>query len=139
MPEEKDMEFATVGHLRADFGDSGKKFWSTWWLHSGNELNTLPFSAELDEMVNELRNCGPLKSLNDMSPFCHEYGGKIAGSSNNFGFITESENYRYALRCTPQRGDYNAYVYAFDKRQQELNMVVQKPDEGMTMGGMELG
>lgn len=34
------------------------------------------------------------------------------------------------------RGDYNGYVYAQDKRRQEMNMT-QAPDQGMmTMGGM---
>lgn len=137
MPEEKDAEFATVGHLRADFGDSGKKFRSTWWPHNNNELNTLPFSTELDEVINELRDHGPLKGLADMSAFCHERGGALNDGRNGYGYIAESESYRYALRFTPQRGDYNAYIYAFDKRPQEQNMAQQQPDESMTMGGMK--
>ncbi|MDD4842428.1 MAG: hypothetical protein PHH80_10865, partial [Sphaerochaetaceae bacterium] len=35
-------------------------------------------------------------------------------------FIAESENYRYCLRCTPIQGDYNVYLYIYDKRQQEM-------------------
>lgn len=136
MSDEKDVELATVGHLRQDFGSSGESFYTTWWKHNGGALNTAEFKSEFEEVINELRKCGPLKSLAKMSSFCYEHGEKIIGSNNSFGFITETENYRYALRLTPQRGDYNAYVYAFDKRQQEQNMV-QQPDEGIKMGGMK--
>jgi len=36
------------------------------------------------------------------------------------GYIAESENYRYCIRCTPEPGEYHAYIYIYDKRQQEM-------------------
>lgn len=32
----------------------------------------------------------------------------------------DTEHYRYCLRCTPVSGDYQGYLYCYDKRQQEL-------------------
>lgn len=140
MSPEQDVEFGTVGHLRQDFGSSGVGFYTTWWEHNDNTLNTAEFKAEFDEVVDEFRRYGPLKTRGDMSAFCYDHGGKLNGG-NYYGYIAESENYRYALRCCSDSGDYNAYLYVFDKRQQEPNMTMteesgQQPQEGMTMGGM---
>ena len=51
------------------------------------------------------------------------------------GYILETENYRYCLRCNPVPGDYQAYLICFDKQVQEMNQTNQ-PDQGMQMGGM---
>lgn len=118
-----DIELGTVGHLRADFGSNGREFWSTWWPHNKDTLNTLEFKAELQELVYELRKSGPLKNLSEMSVYCSEYEeGRLGDvSRGSYGYVAESEHYRYCLRCTPIQGDYNAYLYIYDKRQQEMN------------------
>lgn len=117
--EGRDQELACVGHLRMDFGHSGQEFWPTWWEHNGDALTVPAFKAELDEVVNELRERGPLKDLAAMSSYCHDHSqGALEGGS--YGFIAESEGYRYCLRCTPRQDDYNGYLYAYDKRRQEL-------------------
>lgn len=120
--DEKDTELGTVGHLRADFGNCGKEFWSTWWSHNGDAFNTSEFKAELQDFVDELRKDGPLKDLSAMSEYCssHTAGRLSDGSRGSYGYIAESGSYRYCLRCTPVQGDYNAYLYIYDKRQQEL-------------------
>ena len=117
-------KLACVGHLRLDFGRNGKEFWHTWWPHNNDELNVPAFKTELDAVVNELRECGPLKDLAAMSEYCGAYpsGSLDGGARGSFGFITESEHYRYCLRCFPGRGDYNGYLYAYDRRQLELGM-----------------
>ena len=38
--EKQDEVLGTVGHLRIDFGSGGKSFWSTWWPHNADQLNT---------------------------------------------------------------------------------------------------
>ena len=122
---EKDAQLATVGHLRQDFG-SGDEFHSTWWPHNEDAFNTVDFKTEFDAVVNELRKYGPLKRLSEMSSFCYAHGGAL--NEESFGYITESERYRYAVRCTPMRGNYNCYIYSYDKHQQELNMkAAEKP------------
>ncbi|MEI3579084.1 MAG: hypothetical protein V8Q30_03345 [Acutalibacteraceae bacterium] len=37
-----------------------------------------------------------------------------------FGYIVETEHYRYCLRCTPSPGDYQGYLYCYDLRQQQM-------------------
>ncbi len=120
--DEKDSEIGTVGHLRVDFGKKGKGFWSTWWPHNGDELNTSEFKVELQDFVDELRKDGPLKSLSDMHKYCgdHIAGRLNDGSRGSYGYIAESGSYRYCLRCTPIQGDYNAYLYIYDRRVQEM-------------------
>lgn len=57
-----------------------------------------------------------------MHEYCgdHTAGRLNDGSRGSYGFVAESESYRYCLRCTPIRGNYNAYLYIYDKRQQEM-------------------
>ena len=46
-----------------------------------------------------------------MERFCYEHGGKISGGwTQNYGYIVETERYRYCLRCNPSPGDYNCYL-----------------------------
>ena len=111
----RDARLDTVGHLRADFG-SGEEFWTTWWPHNDDKLNTPEFKVELDAVVKELRN-GLLSNLDGMREYCTEHAD---GAINDrvYCYITECENYRYCIRCTPELGEYHAYIYAYDKRRQ---------------------
>ena len=52
--EAQDKATGCVGHLRGDFG-SGKQFFTTWWPHQGDQLNTPAFKADIDRAVNWLR------------------------------------------------------------------------------------
>ncbi len=133
---EKDTELATVGHLRMDFGHKGGEFWSTFHPHSGYDPTASAFKGELDVFVNEMRTVGPLQNLREMQSYCYTHGGTIASGSEQHGYVAESEQYRYCLRCTPVQGDYNAYLYIYDKRQQELLMQQEPPEQGMEMGGI---
>lgn len=135
---EKDQELGTVGHLRIDFGRSGKEFWSTWWPRDAGELSTLQFSTQLDEFVNELRGSyGPLESLSAMSSFCYQNGGVLNSEYRQHGFVAETENYRYCIRCNPVQGDYNAYLTVYDLQVQRMNME-QAEECTQQMGGIQL-
>jgi hypothetical protein len=104
--EEQDAELATVGHMRFDHGSGGNEFWTTWWEHNGNTLNTPEFKAEFQQLVDELRR-GPLKDRATMSSYCYSHAGELdAGAGGSHGYVAETENYRYCLRCSPQKGDY---------------------------------
>lgn len=109
---EKDLSMGIIGHVRMDFGHRGKEFWTTWHPRGPQEWNTQVFSDELDELVNELRKSGPLKDLEAMHRYCREHGGAIPGCwiTQAYGYVAESEHYRYYLRCIPVAGDYNAYL-----------------------------
>ena len=72
-----------------------------------------------------------LKSRFAMERFCYEHGGKISGGwTQNYGYIVETEHYRYCLRCNPSPGDYNCYCTAYDLNVQRQNMARDKPLAG---------
>ena len=69
-----------------------------------------------------------LKNRFAMERFCYEHGGKISGGwTQNYGYVVETEHYRYCLRCNPSPGDYNCYCTAYDLDVQRQNMVRDKP------------
>ena len=138
LPPEKDEDLGAIGHVRIDFGRDGDEFWHTWWPRGPEELNTPEFKEELGKVVNDLR-LGVLKDLPSMRRYCWgRESGAITGGTccQNYGFVLETERYRYCLRCNPVRGDYQAYLTSFDLRQQELNQA-QKQEMGLTEKGRQ--
>ena len=124
---EEDKRLGTVGHVRMDFGRSGNEFWHTWWPRGSEKLNSPAFKAELQEVVDTLRE-SVLKNRFAMERFCYDHGGKISGGYvQNYGYIVETEHYRYCLRCNPSPGDYNGYLAVYDLAVQRQNMVRDKP------------
>ena len=113
-----DEALATVGHLRADFGRSGNDFRNSWTPHNGDRFNTPEFKSELGELMDGLRKNGPLKSLSAMRKYCAEHGEPAKLEDGAYGFIAETERFRYALRFTPSPGQYHLYLYAYDKEGQ---------------------
>lgn len=117
----EDERLGCIGHIRMDFGRSGNEFWHTWWPRGPEEWNNPEFKAELQEVVDELRQ-SVLKNRFAMERFCYGHGGKINGGwVQNYGYIVETGNYRYCLRCNPSPGDYNGYLTAFDLRIQQMH------------------
>ena len=55
-----------------------------------------------------------------MRSYCYRNGGGITQDGRCFGYIVETEHYRYCLRCTPSPGDYQGYLYCYDLRQQQM-------------------
>jgi len=150
LPPEKDEKLGAIGHVRIDFGSSGSEFWHTWWPRGSEELNSPEFKGELGQVVDQLRR-GVLKDLSSMSRWCYSHGGEISGGwSQNYGYVMETERYRYCLRCNPVKGDYQAYLTCFDKQAQELYQALssgqaqqdldaqQAAPEAPTLGGMVL-
>lgn len=129
---EADERLGVVGHLRLDFG--GGRLHHSWWPHNDDQFNTPEFKAALQEFVDELRVRGPLQSDAAMRRWCYGYPeGEI--ERDRIGFIAETENYRFCLRCTTMNGDYG-YIYCYDLNHQRLAMAQAEPDKAMTMGGM---
>ena len=79
---------------------------------------------KLQQVVDELHT-GVLKDLSSMSKYCWSHGGEVGNWPSNYGYIVETENYRYCLRCNPVPGDYQAYLTAFDLRVQRQNLAEQ--------------
>ncbi len=109
-----DLERGCIGHLRGGFGSSGDEFWTSWFDHQPN-LKKQEFRDELQEIVNGMRKEGGLlKNFTGMSKQCRN---RFA-CDESFGFQAETRNHTYCLRCIPCRGDYNFYLYAYDKNVQ---------------------
>lgn len=125
LPPEQEEKLGAIGHVRIDFGRGGTEFWHTWHPRGPQELNSPEFKAELQEVVEEMRE-GILKNFSAMTGYCQGHGGEISGGwVQNYGYIVETENYRYCLRCNPVPGDYQAYLTAFD-----LNVQRQNQEQG---------
>lgn len=148
-PEEADLLFSgdkvderygCVGHVRADF-DNSNTLWHSWWPRH-TEWETPGFKEELDKVVNELRECGMLHSFDDLSKYCYAHPEARLDERHNrdaYGFKVETEGYQYYFRLTPVRGDYQLYLYTYDKARQQL-VQAEDHDEGqvLQMGGQQL-
>ena len=143
--ETGDEALATVGHLRADFGRLGKDFQSSWNPHNGDRFNTPEFKSELRELVDGLRENGPLESLSAMRKYCAERGEAAKLQEGAYGFIAETERFRYALRFTPSPGQYHLYLYAYDKEgqreyaQEKESLLFSRLDESLLRHVADLG
>jgi len=131
-PEQSEA-LGSIGHLRMDFGRRGTEFWTSWFDHCGDKLNTPEFKAEIDEVVNELRET-VLKDRATMRSFCADFGGELGESLGirQYGYNIGTEHYRYCLRCKPQEGDYDGYLWCYDKRVPEMRQA-QKEKEIQTI------
>lgn len=118
---ELDMKCGCIGHLRGDFDSDGESFFTIWFDHV-DKLKTDDFKEELDDVINTLRkDGGVLSNRSDMASYCYKHSD---GSFNNsiHGFRADTENYTYFIRCSPQAGDYNFYVYCYKREWLELQM-----------------
>lgn len=119
-----------IGHLRGDFG-AGKEFYTSWFDHR-REYKTDEFKAELDEVVNTLREKNGLLCTRDsMTRFCYqnpeaEFEGNYCAE---YGFKVQTPQHTYMLRCNPNYGDYNFYLYAYVARFLEHHM--EKAKQGI--------
>ena len=114
---ERDEALGTIGHLRIDFGRSGEEFNCTWFDHANSGENDSYFKESFDMFIDDL-STGVLKSRAEMRKFC--YGKDECRNSHSYtedcwGFRVLSDRYAYYIRCTPGAGDYECYIYAYDK------------------------
>ena len=111
---DNDLERGCVGHLRGDFGKSGGEFWVSWFDHQP-KLKSTAFQDALQNAMSGLREKGGLlHDFASMSRGCRD-GLRYEES---FNFKADTPNYAYYLRCIPRRGDYNFYLYVYDKAAQ---------------------
>ena len=45
---------------------------------------------------------------------------RCAMNLDDYGYVVDTEHYRYCLRCTPSPGDYQGYLYCYNLRQQQM-------------------
>ena len=60
------------------------------------------------------------RDLRAMDTYCQQHGGVITEDGLSYGYIAETEHYRFCLRCAPQPGEYQGYLYCYDLCQQRL-------------------
>lgn len=112
-----------IGYLRADFGTSGKEFYSSWedW---NKERKTPDFKLELDDVINCLREDGDiLSSRVAMSKYCRQTPqSQMAMEPYYYGVRVDTEQYAYLLRLTPNKGDYNLYCYCYEHKWLDRHM-----------------
>ena len=122
-----------IGHLRVDMDTNGKGFFSSWDTHSPS-LKDDAFMAEFDKLINELRSNedlgGILMNRNSMASFCRAIPeSAITEDGRNFGFRLDTEEHTYMLRLNPHKGEYNAYIYAYDRELLDMFMEPQQEVE----------
>lgn len=108
-----------IGYLRGDFGKNGNEFYTSWF-NKNEKLNKEPFKTEFDDVMKFLRE----RLLTDrayMRSFV--YGNEQlkldTSESNSHGMFVESENYEYDIRTISDNGNYDFYIYCYDKRFQK--------------------
>lgn len=119
-----------IGHLRGDFG-AGQEFFTSWFEHRG-EYKTDEFMAEFDEVVNSLREKnGLLFSRDSMIRYCQQRpeAEMVGNYCTEYGFKLKTDQHTYMLRCNPNYGDYNFYLYAYVGRFLEHHM--EKAQQGI--------
>ena len=140
--EEVDCKTGIVGHLRGDFGSGGNEFWTTWWDHQG-ELNNQEFKNDIGSAIKKMREDGLLNNLAAMRSFCYgAHGAEIPSSMGDcYGFRHDSDDYSYYIRASTKQGDYNFYVYCYQREtlEQYLENMKQEQipaDENAQQGGI---
>lgn len=131
--EEQDKTVGCVGHLRGDFG-SGKQFYTTWWPHQHDALNTPEFKADIDRTINWLREQpdSPLRDFDSMDRYCNRYERICAIKGAllpSCGFMVKTKQYEYMLRCTPIKGDYQFYCYCYRRENFEKVCAEQRKND----------
>lgn len=110
-----------IGHLRGDFGSGGKEYWSKWFEHQNIEKLSADRVLTLDQLICELRKPGGvLAGRLDMRKYCvahPECRNEHYYSENCWEFRIMTESEAIYLRCMPDLGDYNFYMYVYDKEQ----------------------
>lgn len=124
------MQTGLIGYLRADFGSSGKEFFSSW-NDFRRDLKTDGFKAEFDDVINSLRKSGGILSeRNTMSKYCHSTPeGSFENDRNEYGVRVDTEKYSYLMRLNPRQGEYNLYCYCYEKKWLDRHM--QQAERGI--------
>lgn len=135
--EEQDKVTGCIGHLRGDFG-SGKQFYTTWWPHQQDALNTPEFKADIDRTINWLREQpdSPLRDFDSMNRYCNRYERICAIKGAllpSCGFMVKTKQYVYMLRCTPVKGDYQFYIYCYQRKPFERAQKEQQKNDRLAV------
>jgi len=111
------QEEACVGCLRGVF--SGREIGddvTLTWMRKNRELVSLAFLAELNELLDELRNNGTLDSSPAMEMYCKAHPeARMSDRQTFYAFRMDSSQYRYHLRLFPQMQKFYIFCYRTDR------------------------
>jgi len=110
------MQCGLIGHLRADMDSDGNGFFSTWEDYR-KELKTDEFKAELDKVINSLREEGDiLYNRKSLVKYCYSSPqAKMNNEQDYYGVRVDTQKYAYLCRLNPNKGEYNLYCYCYIK------------------------
>ena len=108
-----------VGYLRGDFGRDGKEFHHTCF-NNNEKLNNASFMEDFDKIMETLRE----RLLTDRSwmrnvAYNHPEAKIASESTSSYGMFVETERYEYDIRTITEDGNYDFYIYCYDKNFQE--------------------
>lgn len=121
------MQTGCIGHLRGDMDSNGTGFFTSWDDHN-NQKNNDELKAEFNNVVDALRFDerfgGLLKNRSSLAAYCHANpDSAFTGDySEKFGFRADTEKYSYMIRCNPEKGEYNFYIYAYERQWLDRHM-----------------
>lgn len=103
-----------IGYLRADMDTDGNGFFSTWFDFR-KDLKTDEFKAELDEVINSLREEGDiLHNRGALAVYCRSTPqSRMKTDLEYYGVRVDTEKFAYLLRLNPNKGEYNLYCYCY--------------------------
>ena len=109
-----EAEARCIGHLRGDFGSGGTEFWTNWFPHVAAHRSDEAFRDEFSSLCKTLRR-NLLKNRVFMQKYLREHDSLMleSGIFMSRGYMVVTEHFEYHIRCQPQPGDYNFYVYAY--------------------------
>lgn len=114
--KENAAELCCIGHLRGDFDTDGTAFFTNFFDHQP-ELKTDEFKAELNIVVDGFRKGHILQDLKTMRKIISQYKDTHPADAREDTHLFEfkSPNFSYFLRCSTLKGDYNFYLYCYDR------------------------
>lgn len=102
-----------IGHLRGDFSGDSYSFWTTWFPHQGNRLNTPSFQKELWRVKKVCRDYF-LANLDMLREFCEQKLAEKVYGESGYGLMLESGAYTFVLRLNPEADDYQFFMYCYE-------------------------
>ena len=108
-----------IGYIRGDFGRDGDELWNTWFDHN-EKLKTNEFKEDLDKVMKSLRErLFTERSWMRSVAFNHPDSKINSEITNSYGMFVETNMYEYDIRLITENGNYDFYIYCYDKRFQE--------------------
>lgn len=125
------MQTGSIGRLRGDMDWSGDGFFTSW-EDTNAGLKTDDFKEEFNRLIGNLRENESFGKMLQSRRAIANYGMEHPESAfsdrydTEFGFRADSEKYSYFLRLNARQGDYNVYIFCYDRPLLEEHMTQAK-------------